>query len=219
MSKQVQLDTVRFRRLVLTLAKHARITPEEVIEAEAGKMLEGAVRFTKVAKSKAIRDRMIRRFENRKFVKLDGKRYYLENRYPDEIWSRVEDALTDEYNSLEDRIKLRLKRRGLAKQSWWLLGKKLGIEIKAPAFAQKAEVAGVDLPGNVRFQREGTGKKSVLTLVNDSPSAASPGGKGHDAIRRAFRGRLRYFERNMQEGVFRRLKTISAAYPGITIKR
>jgi len=219
MSTKAQLDAVKFRRLVLTLAKHARITPEEVIEAEAGKMMEAAVRFTKVAKTKDIRARMLKRFERRKFVKLDGKRYYLENRYPDRVWKRVEDALGDEFNSLEDRIKKRVKRRGLAKQSWWLLGRKLGIDIKAPAYSKKVQIEGVDLAGNVRFDRSGSGKRSVLTLINDSPSATSKGGKGHDAIRKAFRGRLKYFERNMQEGVFRNLKTLSAAYPGITIKR
>lgn len=219
MSNQAQLDAERFRRLVLTLAKHANVSPEAVIEAEAAKILEGALRFTRVAKASSIRNRLIQRFESRKFLTLDGKRYSLENRYPDEVWSRVEDALTEEYNALEERIKERLKRRGIAKQSWWLLARKLGMDIKAPAFVKKAQVNGVDLSSNVRFGRQGSGRRSVLTLVNSSPPATSKGGKGHDALRKAFRGRLKFFERNVKEGVFDKVKTLSAAYPGITIKR
>jgi hypothetical protein len=210
-----ELDATRFRRMVLEMSKHARITPERVIDFEAGKMIESALKFTKVAKSGDIRKRVTDQVFNRPFRTLNGKIYFLGNRYPDAIWSKLKSSQQKE---VSEKLKVLLKRRGLAKQSWWLLGKKLGIEIKAPAFAQKAEVAGADLPGNVRFRREGTGKKSVLTLVNDSPSATSPGGKGHDAMRKAFRGRLKFFERNMKEGVFQNIKTIAAKYPGITVK-
>jgi hypothetical protein len=210
-----ELDATRFRRMVLEMSKHARITPEQVIDFEAGKMIESALKFTKVAKSGDIRKRVTDQIFNRPFRTLNGKIYFLGNRYPDAIWSKLKSSQQKE---VSEKLKVLLKRRGLAKQSWWLLGKKLGIEIKAPAFAQKAEVAGADLPGNVRFRREGTGKKSILTLVNDSPSATSKGGKGHDAMRKAFRGRLKFFERNMKEGVFQNIKTIAAKYPGITVK-
>ena len=39
-----------------------------------------------------------------------------------------------------------------------------------------------------------------------------------DAIRKAMRGREKFFKRNLEEGVFKKIESIASKYPGLATK-
>lgn len=114
-------------------------------------------------------------------------------------------------------------RRGLAVSSWLDVAEdgrlKLGTispsRAKAAASA-KSPQAGIRYK-NGHVSRRVIPGKYTIKLTNTLPYNHKIGMDGQ--LKRAVRGRVSYFRRNLKEGVFDSAATIARAYPGITVTR
>jgi hypothetical protein len=137
------------------------------------------------------------------------KTYWLENRYPDALWARIEAARK---KSLHRKIKA----RGLSKQSWWLLAARAGLQINAPGFVKKA-VASTTLTYPENFTARQVNRRDEVGIFFSNAQPTVPWAGGQRALRKAINGRVGFFRRNLKLGVFKDMKKIAVAYPGLRI--
>lgn len=116
--------------------------------------------------------------------------------------------------SKEDMME-KLRRRGLAKQSWVALAQQLGLPIKAPTYVTKAQVNKSSYPQKVQSSQTGKRGTFVIQITNSMISMIAANGKG--ALAKAINGRTSYFKTGVKKGVFNDWKTIAAKYPGLKV--
>ncbi len=228
---KLAIDSTNFNKACRTISSYSGASLATVVDYEAAKTLEAAVRFTPAANVSKIRAAS----ENREFasypagfftpgspagikhrpgVKVSKRgfiAYYLKNRYPDALWSKIEAARK---TSLETK----LKARGLAKKSWQMIAAALGLEIRVPGFVQKAIAStGKQYPENATATRLKTRAGYGIFCENASPLMAAAGVRGLAALQRALNGRAKYAATNFLKGVFFDLKKIQAKYPGMKV--
>lgn len=200
---KVEIVTTEFNRMLRDLAAiDPRASFEKVIHAEAAAVLRTALSRTKAAKVASIR----RDVEGKEFTTFNGKRYRLANRYPNAVWSRLAAFR-------KQSLQTKLASRGLSKASWFYASKLLSETQIVPAYVRNANYKGRHYPENASKRETGTGTAYTLTITNSSPIVQLAGGQR--ALLSAMRGRVRYFERNLQAQAFRTLATRARAYPGI----
>lgn len=190
------------REMTVRLRNHA--TEQEVITAEVGKVLEATLAKTKAASLSKIRTA----HQQKEWTTVNGKRYRLTNRYPNAVWSQVGDYR-------KAALARKLAARGMAKQSWLALAKKLGVTIAAPGYVQNATVPNVDNAQNVSTERNDGEKSFGIRIENGSPLLTFADAR--QAFFAALAGRERFYFNNLKRGVFNDLKTIAAKYPGIVV--
>jgi hypothetical protein len=198
-----------FTRAMRQLAEITGVSFQDVIRAETKSILEAAVKKTQAAQVKLITARV----NDRVARSLDGKTYLMSGsanapkgwRLPDAVWAAIQ-------LQIKKSIKRRKDARGLAKKSWVQAAGSLGIDIKAPAFVQKATTTTGDYPANANGAEKTEGNSFFIEITNSRTYTAST----RDAIRAAMRGRTRYFQNNLKRGVFKKTSDIAAKYPGIT---
>jgi hypothetical protein len=209
MKHPTTVDLGEFNRSLEALARFSGVSVDRVIESEAGKVLEAAIKYTPAAKVATIRANV----ESRKFTTVDGKVYFLENRYPDRVWSRIS-------KSRKANLKKKMKARGLSKASWLALARAAGLSIAAPGFVSGAQAtSGQTYPENAIVRRVKVQGRWGLFFENHQPTVQTPFVKGRGALARAIRGRQKFFEANLKRGVFSDLQQIARAYPGLEVKR
>lgn len=202
-SLKVELITSRFNQM---LEEFAEISPEiefrDIVRAIAIRVIANALRRTKAADTQKIRAR----HEAREFTSMDGKKYKLSNHFPDPVWEKLSARRAA---SLE----VKLRSRGLAKQSWLYLAQDLGGTIDVPAYVPAANFKGQTHPENVSFIERGTGANYALKIINNSPVVQAAGGE--QALVFAMAGETRYFFTLLSKGAFATAKSRAAKYPGI----
>lgn len=201
-------DTSNLNRACVALAQSAGVPMESVVDYESEKIIEAAIRYTTGATVAKITTDV----SKKEWTTLDGKRYALENRYPDAVWSRIT-------SHLKKGLQRRIKARGLSKQSWLKLAEAVGLKVKAPGFVAKAiPSTGQTYPGNAQARRVRVRGRSAIFFTNSQPTVQSPYAKGRSALQRAITGRTKYFATNLKKGVFSEIQKIARAYPGLIAK-
>ncbi len=221
MPKQVSsVDTRQFNQMCRQFAKEVNVPLPAVLKAEVGKVLETAVKYTASAKVSKI----TKRYEDfvpmgqdayspkriRRFGNLIGPNliYYMQNRYPRELWSRL-------LARRRELIARKRAARGLAKQSWLQLADALGVPISVPGYVNTAIPSTGQTYKNVSVSEKATDKGAEISISNAQPTINAIGGAG--ILQRATDGRSKYFYENMKRGVFNSLKEVARAYPGMKI--
>ena len=108
--------------------------------------------------------------------------------------------------TVKKRQQEKLLMRGMAKGTYYLIGRQLGLQVEAPSYAVKAvEKARSKLSNAVKGTVSGTDKYE-LTIKNFSIVAMTYDAGGYRAFTRAMRGRMSYFQRRLQDGFKKRIK-------------
>jgi hypothetical protein len=197
-----------FRNFNRMLEELAAIDPvvefRDVVNNEGAGVAQGASARTRAATEKSIR----KNFDRKKVTTFRGKVYWLDNRYPDELYR-------DMHNSRIINLGHKFRARGLGKQSWMHLAAKIGKPIRVPAYVAAANFKGQQYPQDVSAIESGSGTAYTLTIYNTSPIAGKPRVGGERVLLAAMQGRARFFEMNMKHRAFRTLESRVKKYPGI----
>jgi hypothetical protein len=201
---EVDIDTTAFSKMCIELSK---FTPTKSVRdayiSEIGKVLERASKLTAVAKAQKIKQS----HESKKWTTFKGKRYYLDNKYPDDTWNSLVAFRKANYKSA-------LKARGLSKQSWYKLAEKLGARFNAPAFVKNAiPSTGKEYPSNFTVNESGVFGSISITITNAQPTIIAL--RGDSIIQQAIQGRVKFYETNLRRGVFDSVASVAKKYPGI----
>lgn len=219
------VDTTRFNQMVREISRRANVPDEETLTHEVGKVLEQTIRNTKSATVSSIRASS----ENAKVTmqpeelytprsprigvkvtRTGSIAYWLGNRYPNDLWSRI---VSRRKASLVDR----LKARGLARRSWLDIAKKLGLTINFPGYVAIAiPRTGKEHPENTRVQLQKQSGKLQISFQNSQPTVNRIGGNA--ALQAAINGRYKFFLTQMAKGTFNDIAKIAKKYPGMTIR-
>jgi hypothetical protein len=185
------------------IARTAGVTYEAVVKSETQKILEAASKNTVAAQVK-----LIEANERAQPVRvLNGKIYYMKNRYPDALWAQLQARV-------RRSIQLSKDARGLAKKSWKQVAERLGLDVAVPGYVSSATTRWGDYPDNARATEERRNSDFAIFIKNGRTYSASV----FDAIRKAMNGREKFFKENMKAGVFKSIETIAAKYPGLNLK-
>ena len=202
MAKTSSINVVAsdFSRAMRDLSRITGVSFAEIIRAETKSILEAAAKKTAAAQVKLIeanaKDKPVR--------SLNGKRYYMKNRYPDSLWAALQ-------LQIKNSIKRRKDSRGLSKKSWVQVAEKLGISISTPNYVAKATTKGGDYPENAQGAEMHQGNAFHIEITNSRTYSPTV----RDAIRAAMRGRTNFFKKNLRLGVFQKTSEIAARYPGL----
>ena len=205
-----RIDTTNFDRAIRALAGYTGKSLPDVVDAEAGKILEGAVRnMPATPKQKIVQDQ-----QGKKWRYIDtgrGKKlYYSRNRYPDAVWGRLREGARDSLNR-------HLKSRGLGKKSFVMLAEALGLPIKtAKQWSRATPSNGRPLPGNLTLARRSTNRDRYGLKFSNAQSGGSSF-PGRQALLKSINGRTAFFNRQLKLGTFKDLKAIARAYPGLRV--
>ena len=225
MSGRTTIDTTRFNAMVRELGANASVPPEEALVHEVGKVIEVAMNFTSSAQVTRLRSRHdAARFSSQPTSLYSPRRgrsrvtltkngfitYYLQNRYPNALWSKIEAAR-------KARLAAAIRARGLAKQSWWEISKALGVRINVPSYVQSAIASTGKRYSNVSVRLSRTAGKLHITIENSQPTVNLPQVGGARALQRAIDGRTRFFIQNLEHEVFKNLAHIAKKYPGMKV--
>ena len=205
MSVRLSIDQTRFNRFLRDLgAIDPRVEFRSTVRSVAQSVVQGAHNKTKIAKAGTIR----KAAKARKFITMDGKVYYLANRYPTDLHRKIKARRQASLNR-------KLRARGLAKQSWLHVAPN-PLAIKTTAQVRSANYAGRTYPADGTRTERGQAYTYSLTLTNRSPIVQSAGGKR--ALTRAMYGQARRFETLMSKQFYLTAASRAAAYPGIFVK-
>jgi hypothetical protein len=185
------------------IARTAGVTYEEVVKSETQKILEAASKNTVAAQVK-----LIEANERAQPVRvLNGKIYYMKNRYPDALWAQLQ-------AKVRRSIQLSKDARGLAKKSWKQVAERLGLDVAVPGYVSSATTRWGDYPDNAQATEERRNSDFAILIKNGRTYSASV----FDAIRKAMNGREKFFKENLKQGIFKNIGTIAAKYPGLNLK-
>lgn len=202
MAKKTSINVVTsdFSRAMREMSRVTGFSFAEIIRAETKSILEAAAKKTAAAQVKLIeanaKDKPVR--------SLNGKRYYMKNRYPDSLWAALQ-------LQIKNSIKRRKDARGLSKKSWVQIAEKLGIAISTPNYVAKATAKGGDYPENAQGAEMQQGNAFHIEITNSRTYSPSV----RDALRAAMRGRTNFFKKNLSLGLFQKTSEIAAKYPGL----
>lgn len=202
MKASIQVVTSDFTRAMRDLSRMTGVSFADVIRAETQSILESAAKKTVAAKVKLIEANV----KNRPVRSLDGKRYYMQNKYPDALWARLQEQI-------KRSIVKRKAARGLSKKSWMQAAQTLGISINVPAYVANATSTKGDYPNNASATEKNDGKGFYIEIFN----ARTYSGSVFDAIRASIKGRTNFFKQNLKRGVFQKTSEIAAKYPGLKV--
>ena len=199
-SQSINVVTSDFSRAMREMSRVTGVSFAEIIRAEAKSILEAAAKKTAAAQVK-----LIEANANAKPVRsLNGKRYYMKNRYPDSLWAALQ-------LQIKNSIKRRKDSRGLSKKSWVQVAEKLGISISTPNYVAKATTKDGDYPENAQGSEKQDGNAFHIEITNSRTYSPSV----RDSLRAAMRGRTNFFKKNLRLGVFQKTSEITARYPGL----
>lgn len=217
-----KVDTRQFNAMLDQLSKLApSVKLEQIVDSEVARTLEGAVRNTKAASASRIKKRYdefvplgmdafspkrVRRSGN---LKGNNLIYYMQNKYPNALWSRL--------RARRAQLILRLlKARGLARRSWLDIAEQMGLKIDVPGYVRSAVATTGRTYENTSAKRSRGKDGYSVVISNAQPTAVNTGAAR--AIQRAMDGRAKYFRKNCELGVFAEVAKVAKAYPGFQIK-
>lgn len=209
MNKGILVKVDEFNRAMHDMSRKLgnSATQQQIVESEVRKILETAISRTKAASVEKIREFN----QDDKWMTYHRKKYLMTNRYPDPLWNRLIELRK------KDLVK-KLAARGWSKASWYALGIAIGFDLKAPGFVKSSKVPGVSAAQNVSAAKENTRKGNYgLRIENNSPMLGINNTNSSRAFFSAVAGRIGFYRRNVQNGVFKDLKSVAAKYPGIVL--
>jgi hypothetical protein len=216
------VNTRGFSQMCKHLARMADVPPQDAVTHEVGRVIETTMNSTKSASAAKIKNygsrfyavgqdayspKRVRRYGNP--TKNGYLYYYMENRYPNDLWR----ALVGRRAASR---KKKLAARGLSKQSWLRLAQQLGTPIKARDYVANAvPTTGQQYQNtSVRIQK---GKGTLLIVTaNSQPTVVKLGGARE--FQAAIDGREKFFVRNIGLRVFNDAAKIAKQYPGMKAK-
>jgi hypothetical protein len=225
MSGRATIDTSRFNAMVRELGRKASVPPERALLYEVGKVIEGAMNFTPSAQVGRLRSRhdaalfssqpaslySPRRGRSKATLTKNGFiTYYLQNRYPNALWNKIQAAR-------KARLAAAIRARGLAKQSWLEIAKALGVTINVPGYVQSAIASTGQKYSNVSVRLSRSNGRLQITIENSQPTVNLPQVGGARALQRAIDGRTRFFVQNLGREVFNDMAQIAKKYPGMKV--
>lgn len=202
----MQLKWDRFDDYTRDLAKRSGASLPHVIESEVARILEVAAKKTRKATRRTIKESQ----QSRKWIRIRGKWYNLNNRYPDKMHRIIQ-------SHLKKQVTARAKRAGLASAAFMDIADRMGQPVpRMPAKTRKASrPAGWDVLSRVSRSQD---PRRFFVDVGHSGSVLRWAGASQ-ALFSAVAGRIKFFETNLKKGAFDTAKSTSAAYPGITVTR
>lgn len=222
MTPKITIDTRNFNRAVRELSRRTGVSMPGVVDAEAQKILEAAIRYTPAAKVASIRSASEKRqwgVHKTGYVpktpfrgslsRGGGKTYHYANRYPNALWAAIS-------AQRKASLQKRLERRGLSKASWSALAREAGLAVALPAYASRA-LSKNRYSGNATATRRGRKNSYFLTFTNRQPTVNLSRVGGRSALLRAINGRTKFFERNLRKGTFDDMQKVARAYPGLKV--
>lgn len=218
------VDTTAFSAMCSELARKLNVPPEDALREELGRVLTQTLKNTDAATKESIerhqRQSSFSLLPATVYVpKRPGRRrlikgrvlYDLRRKYPAAAWAAITRAR-------EIDLARRIRARGLAKQSWYLLGEKIGVTVEAPDYVRKAvATTGVTYPEDERVDISRGDGQVIYKIENSQPTVNYIGGAR--ALQRAMDGRASFFLVNISNNVFDNLSQIAKKYPGVTINR
>ncbi len=184
-------------------------TMQQVVDYEVGRIVNKAIRLTTKATKLSIKRSDAARPPWRTYDLGRGrKKYYLENRYPNAIWAKIQARL-------RESLALKYNARELARRVWAEIVKKLGQKLEATAQTQSARSGtfqAASAAGVERFR----GTNSYGVEIENS-YGKNRWVNASQALFAAIAGRRKQFEGNVARGVFDDLKKVEKQYPGLTI--
>jgi hypothetical protein len=202
----VKIDTRAFNSMCRELAQKANVPDEVTLVAEVGKVLEKAIEYTPAAS----RSNIQARFDNKQFTTYSSKVYYLLNRYPDALWGNIDSRRKKDLSA-------RLRAIGLSKKSWIDIAQRLGINVKAPAYARNAVARTGKNYQNVKTSISRQKGKLTIGIFNSQPTVNLPSVGGRRALQAAIDGRVKFFLGQMALKTFDDAAKIAKKYPGIRV--
>ncbi len=201
------IDMSQFTRMLHELKDSVPSANEvDIIRNEVGKVLERAEQLTESASVSKIKQRSA----DAKYTTYQGKVYKLSNKYPSSLWQSIKSKRAAD-------LAKKLHARGLAKKSWVMLANKLGIPIKAPQYVLRAvATTGREYYEDVNATEHYDDKKVEIRIENNQPTINAIGGSV--ILEMAIAGRVKFYFRNLEHGVFMSLEKITKKYPGIVTK-
>lgn len=185
------------------------VTMQQIIDFEVGRVLDATLKKMKAATKASIVLSIDRRGPWRTYDLGRGKKkYFLENRYPDPLWAKIQERLSAS-------LSRKLAARGLAKQSVLALADAMGVKIQAPAYVQSAKTDGHSTATNAIVKRSSGPGKYTLYIEDNYPLLQWA--DGQRAFFAALAGRIKYIQRNLQLGVFKDLEQVAKRFPGLIV--
>lgn len=208
MNNPATVDFSGLDKAIREISEKSGVAIEDVTENEAEGILQETMDDTSSAKVSSINAR----FNNQKFgtytTRNGSKKYFLGNAYPNDIWKEIQ---SQRKASLQKKVRA----RGLSKQSWKRLANIVGLHVQAPGYVDAAMPPSGPHPENFRAQKMKDRGKFYIHFSNAQPTVNKIGGGLTLAF--AIQGRIKYFEKNLELGVFRSIDEIKAAYPGLIV--
>tara|TARA_Y100000593_G_scaffold9150_1_gene16590 strand:+ start:3718 stop:4326 length:609 start_codon:yes stop_codon:yes gene_type:complete len=187
------VDTKGFQQMMRDLSFIKGKDLAEVVKEEATAVLNKATKSTKAAKVAKIKNEEQRLHAWFQSEAKAGK----------PVRASVQKR---KLAAVKKRQQEKLLMRGMAKGTYYLIGRQLGLQVEAPSYAVKAvEKARSKLSNAVKGTVSGTDKYEV-TIKNFSIVAMTYDAGGYRAFTRAMRGRMSYFQRRLQDGFRKRIK-------------
>jgi hypothetical protein len=184
-------------------------TMQGVIDYEVAKIIEAALSRTDAATAASIRRSQDARGPWMTADLWRGKKkYFLENRYSDVVWGKIQQRLAE-------TLRRKIAARGFAKQSWLNLALLLGFTIRAPGYVAKATVPNVNNMQNVDVKR--TTRSDSYELYIEDRSPLLQWANGRQAFFSAIAGREKFLRTNLAKGVFNDLAQVAKKYPGLVV--
>jgi hypothetical protein len=212
----IRFDGKNFGDMVADIVRRTGKTQQQIVDEEATHVLRTCIRKSDMAQAQDIR----KRHNEREWANYRGKLYRIAgqgkygnqkkphgNRYPDMIWAGI--------MSLRNRsLAEKLARRGLLKGSWWLVARRLNLNVDVPQAALRSlrNLKGKIADG-IRQLSRGSGTYEVF-MGNYLIVAARRNGQW--LINSIMKGRVRQYRRAVEEG-FKKLARTSGATKGVTV--
>jgi hypothetical protein len=214
--------------MIRELAKASKRTVDEVLYGEVQAVLERTTALTKAGKT-AAKVAMEAEASPRTWATYNGKRYAVGKvtlhsrakgkprsrpgagmRFPDFIWVQLQGMMKA---SIAKRVAYAKGARGLGKRHWVDVGRSLGMPIKAPNYAKNAH----PMPRGTTIAIR---RKSIMKTAYTIGSSYSNNRwvNAPRALRSAVTGRVGFFKKNLQRGVFLNAGAVARKY-GATVSR
>ena len=220
MSKnQIEVERYKFGRIVRELMKMSGKTFREVIRAETGQVLSGAMNATKVGSKKKIIEHQMpigmkyqRATGQKKFGKINGRFYYLGGRQRNENYSQL-------IENRQRRTDSGLQNRGLAASQFYLMSKMLNLKLPRPPRNQAIVNQSHNKFRKFLSPKEINNSKDDYTIVLESNTKANTwtgGGKFKSAgltLQNKVSGRAKMFTQAIRKEFIKDIKFRTKNYP------
>lgn len=246
-SVHATVDTTGFADMARGLSKLSGTAMWPVLLSETGRVLEACVRGTtrdaseRITRSIEFKNRELRALDKSPIIsitkrgviwyvdepgfeyegrargrKVAGKTFHPMTEffhYSDARWQRYQAALVklkEAYINPRDVI-------GRAAHSWVQIADSLGLTIEAPEYVRRPQPFHGHIYANGSSRRTETADTLFVDIFNANPVLLNTI-DGNRILQRAINGRIEYFRKNMETGVFNDLKTRAERYRGVFVQ-